>query len=557
MTAFNTAGADCMTMIIGRKASSTGRVIIGHNEDDGGRFIVRHGYVPPCDHGAEFVPCEEGHAAIPQTAHTVGFYWSEVCGPSRGASNSDLMINDNGVCIVSNSSCGSREEAANEAILRDGGIEYNIRRIAAERAKNARDGAEIIRQLAEKWGYAASGRLYTVADSQEAFVIQLMRGQRYLAVRVPDDAVVAMPNHYIVRSRRDAEEVLYSPDLVSYAVKKGWASSEEDFDFYEAYQSRAHYLDPINLLRQGHALRQLAGIAFDRARLPFSVKVNRAYAVKDVMNVLSSHYEGTPDDTRFGPGASPHNTGATRICRGSTIESTVVEFADHPKDVTAWTAFGRPCQQPFIPLHPLCGTVDALDRMEDPAAALAAHLTPARGGVTYQHSGWQKLRDFGNMAEFFYGTCEAELHAFRDEWYEARSRANRERTVPAAQFDACQAADALSAVEAFAARHFRQVQVSASVQESENRCLVSFECGEPPREESLLFGVGCLSPRTQYAHALPGSLIQTDSRRYQAEFPLSDVFCIPLGEGAFECFLGGNTEQGKPFAGMTLIERAQ
>ena len=554
MTTIPASDANCMTVIIGRNASATGRVVLGHNEDDTGRYIVRHGYVPPRDHDAGFLPREEGRAAIEQAAHTFGFYWSEVCGASRGLSGSDLMINDNGVCVLSNSSCGSREDAPDAELLREGGVAYNIRRIVAERAKTARHGMEIICALAEKWGYAPSGRLYTVADEREAFVIQLMRGHRYLAARVPDDAVVAMPNHYIVRSRRDAAEVLYSPDLVAHAVDRGWVASEEAFDFYEAYQSREHYLDPINVLRQDYALRRLTGQSFDRARLPFAVKAKRSCSVKDVMDALALHYEGTPDDVRFGPGASPHNTGVMRICRGSTIESTVVEFAESPKDTTAWIAFGRPCQQPFIPLHPLCGTVDAIDRMEDPAAALEAHLTPARGGVGYQRDGWQALRDFGNMAEFFYASCEEALHAFRDEWYEAHSRANRERTLPAARFDAMQVSDALRAVEAFAARHFRRVAVSARVSKAEGRCLVSFDCDQPPREASLLFGIGCLNLRTQYAHALPGSLIETGAHRYQAAFSLDEVFCANVGKGVFECFLGGSAENGQSFAGMALIE---
>ena len=33
--------ANCSTMIVGKNASATGRVLIGHNEDDNGSFVVR------------------------------------------------------------------------------------------------------------------------------------------------------------------------------------------------------------------------------------------------------------------------------------------------------------------------------------------------------------------------------------------------------------------------------------------------------------------------------------------------------------------------------------
>ena len=547
--------ANCMTIVVGRKASSTGHVILGHNEDDTGRFLVRHGYVPPAAHDAsERLPCEEGRAAIPQIERTCGFYWSEVCGAGRGLSTSDLMINDNGVCVVSDG-VPSREDGPDEALLREGGIAYNLRRVVAERAKSARDGMAIIRSLVETWGYAPSGRIYIVADAGEAFVFQLVKGRRCLAARVPDDAVAAIPNHYVVHSRKDAEEVVFSPDLVSYALERGWAASEETFDFYEAFQSRERYLDPTDILRQDYALRRLTGRAFDRARLPFAARPDRLCSVRDVIRALSCHYEGTSDDVRFGPGASPHNTPVMRICRGSTVESTVVEFDAAPKELTAWTAFGRPCQQLFLPLHPLYGTVDAIDRMEDPAAALQAHLTPERGGIGWRQSGWQALRDFGNMAEFFHSECESALHALQDAWLESRMRANRERTVSALVFDAAQAEAALAETRRFAAAHFRRVEVSARTAADGETCLVSFRCDEPPREETLLFGLGCLNLRTQYARATPRSLVKTGEGLYQASFPLKGLFCVDTGAGTFECFLGGNGESGRSFAGMTLVER--
>ena len=547
--------ANCMTIVIGRKASATGRVILGHNEDDGGRFVVRHGYVPPRDHApSERLPCEEGRASIPQAPHTFGFYWAEVVGPKRGVSNSDLMLNDNGVCVVSDSSCGSREDRPDAELLREGGIEYNVRRIAAERARSAREGAELVCSLAETWGYAPGGRLYILADERDAFVVQLMRGRRYLMARVPDDAVAAIPNHYVVRSRRDAEEVVFSPGLAAYAVERGWATSEEAFDFYEAFQSRDHMNDPVNTLRQDYALRLLTGKTFDRARLPFAAAASRLLTVSDMIDALSCHYEGTPDDVRIGPGASPHNTGITRVCRGSTIESTIIEFAENAKDITAWTAFGRPCQQLFLPLHPLCGTVDAVDRMDDPAAALENHLSPSNRDVSWQRNGWQAFRDFGNTAEFFHAECEDALRAFRVRWHESFSRANRERSGRAPLFDAAAVADAQAAMARFADEHFRRVAVS--VQRSGGRYAVSFNCPGTPLEDSLLFGMGCLNLRTQYAHAEPGSLAKTGDGRYTAAFDEAGVFCAGTGAGIFECFLGGTTENGESFAGMALIERA-
>lgn len=37
----------CSTIVVGRNASATGCVLVGHNEDDPGELYVRHAIVPP------------------------------------------------------------------------------------------------------------------------------------------------------------------------------------------------------------------------------------------------------------------------------------------------------------------------------------------------------------------------------------------------------------------------------------------------------------------------------------------------------------------------------
>lgn len=47
LAAFFVSQADaCMTFVVGKKISATGRVIVGHNEDDWPPFTVHHGMLP-------------------------------------------------------------------------------------------------------------------------------------------------------------------------------------------------------------------------------------------------------------------------------------------------------------------------------------------------------------------------------------------------------------------------------------------------------------------------------------------------------------------------------
>ena len=68
----------CTTMIVGKDVSQTGNIIVGHNEDNGGRIMTGQYWVPAATHKAgETVKFEEAAAEIPQVEKTFGFYWSQ------------------------------------------------------------------------------------------------------------------------------------------------------------------------------------------------------------------------------------------------------------------------------------------------------------------------------------------------------------------------------------------------------------------------------------------------------------------------------------------------
>ena len=98
----------CSTVIVGKSVSATGHIIVGHNEDNGGRIFNPQYYVPPAKHKAgEMITYEPTATKIPQVAETLGFYWSQTLDPN-GSSFSDGFVNDAGVVIVSNA-CTDRK----------------------------------------------------------------------------------------------------------------------------------------------------------------------------------------------------------------------------------------------------------------------------------------------------------------------------------------------------------------------------------------------------------------------------------------------------------------
>lgn len=254
---------NCMTLIAGKNATTTGQVLVAHNEDDNVYCKVYRGDVPQMNWQAgSVIPAENGRALIPQIEHTHGYLWVEVKAGMYGLSNADTYFNDAGILIVSNSCKVSKENTRDPSRLSNGGIEGNLRRIVAERASTAREALRIAIEMVDTYGYAPDGRSYTFADKNEAFMIQIVSGRHYMAVRIPDDMVAVMPNHYTLHGLNDFPEAYYSPDLVEYAIEKGWYKprqdgSFEDFDFAKAYAIEEKQHQPYNVLRAKHALQKL------------------------------------------------------------------------------------------------------------------------------------------------------------------------------------------------------------------------------------------------------------------------------------------------------------
>jgi dipeptidase len=138
----------CMTFVAGKKVSATGRVIVGHNEDDWPPFTVHHGMIPARSwpEGTRLPASSGCCSTIPQAPRTLACYWGEVKFP-EGDLNADTFLNEKGVIVVSDSGGSSTEPMDDPTLLTEGGIKFNLRRAVGERAVSARDGVRIICEL--------------------------------------------------------------------------------------------------------------------------------------------------------------------------------------------------------------------------------------------------------------------------------------------------------------------------------------------------------------------------------------------------------------------------
>lgn len=547
----------CMTFVVGKNVSRTGRVLVGHNEDDAGHTVVRHGYVPARDwpDGA-MIPAEPGRARIPQASHTFGYYWSELAGPAGGYAWGDSYLNECGVCVTSNNCGGSKEDRPD---LTEGGLAYNLRRVTAERAGSAREGLMVMIDMVETWGYAPSGRCYFVADCDEAFMLQIVNGKHWMAIRIPDDHVVVMPNHYTFRGLDEYEETFCSPELVDYAFERGWYDPARDgrFEFARVFQSAAGWRRPLNVIRHEHALERLTGRAWnaDRDGLPCSVKYDGKLGVKELMALLSDHYEGHADDIRIGPGRAPHDTDNCRICGADTSESFVCDLHSEPRLTTVWTAFGRPCELPYLPLHPLVGLPESVNTMPDPDRAMAEHLLPDLHRTDYAPTVWQKFHDFSNKLDMVYSQKIDEVAALKRKLFAEFDAGNQESLRDPKTLVAADAARVDRAVEAFAGIQLptAEVYTPQPVKAERGQGLVlRFSAPVKPEMDSLRLGA-CRMREHAKQYAMAVRLDEQGDGVYEAEF-MPDPMLDYTAKGVHESFLGGADAQGNAFVAQVMID---
>lgn len=332
----------CDGFVVGKRASRTGRVIVAHNEDNYLTLNVRHAFLPA---GAPLFD-EPGRSRIPQVEKTYGCFWSELKSVTANQYPGDVFLNENGVMVYSNNGgvCRSYEGQAWElpdegpySTCTDGGLGINLRFAVAQRARTAREGVAIMTELIDRWGYEPLSRIFTIADKDEAWLVQVIHRRRYVARRCPDDEVAAYPNCLTIGRIR-------SGDICSSNI----LARGSDFDFAKTYQGPRGWKAPNNVRRGTDLYRIVAGTEAptDDGEYPFSMRPAHSVSADDIKRGLRSHYEGTayevcprhPDEDR--PTFSP-------ICRLSTLEALVCEFGRTPADLVLHLATGRPCETPY------------------------------------------------------------------------------------------------------------------------------------------------------------------------------------------------------------------
>ena len=235
--------------------------------------------------------------------------------------------------IIGETTWGGRRELHDpKGIMDYGSLIY----ITLQRAKTAREAIQTIIDLANEYGYASSGETFSIADKNEAWVMDLVgkgpdeKGINYVAIRIPDGYICSHANQARIQTfpQNDPENCIFAPGMIDFARKHGWFSGkDEDFDYSAAFgpvdfggarACDARAWSAFNILtggeftyeKDGKMVTEPASAYYDYItgknlshRMPLFVKPSKKISVKNVADAMRDHFEGTPLDMTTDIGA--------------------------------------------------------------------------------------------------------------------------------------------------------------------------------------------------------------------------------------------------------------
>ena len=149
-------------------------------------------------------------------------------------------MNEHQVAITESTFGGRPELVDTTGIMDYGSLIY----VTLQRSKTAREAIRIMTDLVKEHGYYSSGETFSIADKNEAWVMELIgkgtgnKGAVWVAIRVPDDCISAHANQSRIHQfdMADKANCMYSNDVISFAREKGYFTGvNKDFSFADAY----------------------------------------------------------------------------------------------------------------------------------------------------------------------------------------------------------------------------------------------------------------------------------------------------------------------------------
>ena len=300
----------CTSIMVGRLASTDGSVITSHTCDSWYRTWMQ--WVPAADY-----PRDTTMAIYDGRLHTenpLSMQGVTVKGNIPQVSHTYRFLDTAYPCLnekqlgIGETTISGRDTLRNKQGMF---MIEELARIALERCSTARDAIRLMGSLVKQYGYGDSGECLTIADKNEVWIFEVFGegpkkiGGVWAAVRIPDDEIAVSAN--ISRIDKldlsDADHYMASENVFEVAKRLKLWDGKSEFSFWRAYSGGNYFGETKNYsVREFFIMNELAPSAHlcdTVENLPLSVRPDKKVSAEQVMRLLGSYYEGTPQNLSF------------------------------------------------------------------------------------------------------------------------------------------------------------------------------------------------------------------------------------------------------------------
>jgi len=345
----------CTAVYVGRQCSTNGTVIIARC----------------CDfHPTTLMPYLRINEAVKgQTGRYVtgvnGFLWELPADTYRYVSLpfpevidygefESFALNENGVALTATITGYICKEASQaDPNVPDGIAEETITSVIGPCIKTAREGVELLARIIDEKGNAERN-IVMIADSKEAWYMEMYTGHQYCAIRMPEDMVAAFGNEFMLDTvDPKSDGVICSKDLFKLPQKHGFAVMDDNglMNLRRTYQGDGRIYDFSHLRTWGghRILSPSTSEDYNHSTYyPLFFRPDSKIDVATVKKVFRDRYDGT----RYNPEESGCNMYRT-IADEAQEEIHIIEVYDNlpaPMSCVAWLCLSEAAHAPFVPV---------------------------------------------------------------------------------------------------------------------------------------------------------------------------------------------------------------
>ena len=344
--------SSCTSILVGKKASVDGTIMIGRNEDSKAAWPKRVIIHPHGDLDTSFESKDTGlklrlpkdsfkYSATPEWTNKYGLFEED-------------GINEYNVAMSATESAYCNDRVLGYDPLVKGGLnEEAMVTVVLPFVKTAREGVQRLGDLIAKYGTGeTNGILF--ADDDEAWYFESGAGHYWVAQRIPDDSYAVVANQLAIQEVDfdDPDNFMFHPQLKQFVEENNLNPHPGTFNFRKIFgtatRSDAIYSTPR--VWSGH--QQFSPVAArdeepESQDLPFIMKPEKKISVFDAQHYLASHFQGTPYDP-IGTG-NDHDKHLYRpVSLAKTQESHIMQMNRPGADIQ-WIAMGVAAESVYVP----------------------------------------------------------------------------------------------------------------------------------------------------------------------------------------------------------------